>query len=183
MSQVGGEARQRLRGEISRASTSRSSAPAPSASSSASRRNTAATSTPSTRSSPPTCRICSTGRGKGWLAPYVPEDVATLARPTQRDPDGYYATNRATLSVIGYNTKLVKPEDAPKSLCRPARPQMEGQDRQGASRLQRHDHDRDLRAQSRRSAGIISRSSASSRSCRCSPRPSRRRSWRRASAR
>ena len=29
-------------------------------------------------------------------------------------------------------------------LCRPARSQMEGQDRQGASRLQRHHHDRDL---------------------------------------
>jgi iron(III) transport system substrate-binding protein len=50
----------------------------------------------------------------GLLAAYVPADVARY--PTdERDPDGFYATNRATLSCIGYNTKLVKPGDAPKS--------------------------------------------------------------------
>src|SRR5262249_48058675 len=32
-----------------------------------------------------------------------------------RDPDGLFATQRAWLSVIGYNTNLVKPEEAPKS--------------------------------------------------------------------
>jgi len=51
----------------------------------------------------------------GWLAPYVPEDVARHFPAEQRDPDGMYATVCAWLSVIGYNTGLVKPQDAPKS--------------------------------------------------------------------
>jgi iron(III) transport system substrate-binding protein len=51
----------------------------------------------------------------GWLAPYLPEDVARHFPAEQRDPDGMYATVCAWLSVIGYNTGLVKPEDAPKS--------------------------------------------------------------------
>jgi iron(III) transport system substrate-binding protein len=54
---------------------------------------------------------------EGWLAPYVPEDVAQYYPPEHRDPDGLYATWRASLSVIGYNTKLVKPEEAPKSFA------------------------------------------------------------------
>jgi iron(III) transport system substrate-binding protein len=47
-----------------------------------------------------------------WLASHVPPDVKRF--PAQfRDPDGYYATWRATLSVIGYNTNLVDAKDAP----------------------------------------------------------------------
>lgn len=53
----------------------------------------------------------------GWLAPYVPEDVARHYPPEHRDRDGMFATWRAWLSVIGYNTNLVKPEDAPKSFA------------------------------------------------------------------
>lgn len=51
---------------------------------------------------------------EGWLAPYLPEDVAKYFPADQQDPDGTYATVRATLSVMGYNPKLVKPEEAPK---------------------------------------------------------------------
>jgi iron(III) transport system substrate-binding protein len=48
------------------------------------------------------------------LAKHVPPDVQKF--PAQyRDPDGYYATWRASLSVMGYNTNLVKDADAPKS--------------------------------------------------------------------
>jgi iron(III) transport system substrate-binding protein len=54
---------------------------------------------------------------EGWLAPYVPEDVAQHYAPEHKDPDGTYATWRASLSVLGYNTKLVKPEEAPKSFA------------------------------------------------------------------
>ncbi len=54
---------------------------------------------------------------QGWLAPYVPTDVAEHFKPEYRDPDGMFALWRVTLSVIGYNTKLVKPEDAPKSFA------------------------------------------------------------------
>ncbi len=51
----------------------------------------------------------------GWLAPYVPEDVARYFPPEHRDPDGYYATSRVYVVSLGYNTDLVKPDDAPKS--------------------------------------------------------------------
>ena len=53
---------------------------------------------------------------EGWLASYVPADVAKYPAD-YRDPDGFYATDRLTLSPIEYNTKLVKPEDAPKSFA------------------------------------------------------------------
>src|ERR1700760_2846467 len=50
-----------------------------------------------------------------WLAPYLPEDVAKHFPADQFDPDGLYATSCAWLEAIGYNTNLVKREDAPKS--------------------------------------------------------------------
>jgi len=53
----------------------------------------------------------------GWLAPYVPEDVARHFPPEYHDADGMAALTRAWLSSLGYNTNLVKPEDAPKSLA------------------------------------------------------------------
>src|SRR5882724_3285272 len=53
----------------------------------------------------------------GWLAPYVPEDVAKFYPAEHRDADGLFATCRVTLSVIGYNTNLVKADDAPKSFA------------------------------------------------------------------
>ena len=47
-----------------------------------------------------------------WLAQHTPPDVKRY--PEQfKDPEGYYATWRATLSVMGYNTKLVEAKDAP----------------------------------------------------------------------
>ena len=53
----------------------------------------------------------------GWLMPFVPEDVAKYFPENYRDPDGMFATSRLWLSSIAYNTKLVKPEDAPKSFA------------------------------------------------------------------
>ncbi len=54
---------------------------------------------------------------KGWLAPYVPADVAKFWPKEERDPDGQFASVRTQLSVIAYNTKQVKAEDAPKSFA------------------------------------------------------------------
>ncbi|MEA2863186.1 MAG: iron(III) transport system substrate-binding protein [Bradyrhizobium sp.] len=54
-----------------------------------------------------------TWKKNGWLAPFVPEDVAQHFLPEYRDPDGLFATTRIYLSSIAYNTTLVKPEDAP----------------------------------------------------------------------
>ena len=49
-----------------------------------------------------------------WLAAHTPPDVKRYP-PQFKDPDGYYADWRATLSVMGYNTNLVAEKDAPKS--------------------------------------------------------------------
>jgi len=54
-------------------------------------------------------------KSKDWLAAYLPDDVAKHFPADQVDPDGTYATSCGWLEVIGYNTGLVKPEDAPKS--------------------------------------------------------------------
>jgi iron(III) transport system substrate-binding protein len=66
--------------------------------------------------------VCSTDgahflfwKRNGWLAPYLPKEV-TANFPTEHiDPDGMTAC--AWLIIIGYNTKLVKPQDAPKSFA------------------------------------------------------------------
>jgi iron(III) transport system substrate-binding protein len=50
-----------------------------------------------------------------WLAPYVPEDVARHFPADQVDPDGMHVTSCAWIEAIGYNTDMVKREDAPKS--------------------------------------------------------------------
>ncbi len=48
----------------------------------------------------------------GILLPYVPEDVAKF--PVEhRDVDGQYASFRVWLSIIAYNTNMVKAEEAP----------------------------------------------------------------------
>ena len=53
----------------------------------------------------------------GWLAPYVPEDVAAHIPPQHRDGEGMYVTTRIWLSSLGYNTKLVAADEAPKSFA------------------------------------------------------------------
>ena len=53
----------------------------------------------------------------GLLASFVPEDVAKHYPTEQKDPDGMFAAFRVGLCVMGYNTRLVKPEDAPKSFA------------------------------------------------------------------
>ena len=60
--------------------------------------------------------------------------------------------------VIGYNTKLVKRRGGAEELRRPARSEVGRQDGQGASRLQRHHHDRHLPDRARHRLGAISRS-------------------------
>jgi iron(III) transport system substrate-binding protein len=50
----------------------------------------------------------------GWLAPYVPEDVAKFFPAEHRDGDGLFASSRIYVVAVAYNTNMVKPEDAPK---------------------------------------------------------------------
>ena len=50
-----------------------------------------------------------------WLAAYLPEEAARQFPAEYRDPDGMHITTRIWLSSLGYNTNLVKAEEAPKS--------------------------------------------------------------------
>jgi len=66
--------------------------------------------------------VCSTDpahfifwKRKDWIAPYVTKDMTRYLPREQINPDGTSATVCAWFSVIGYNTELVKAEDAPKS--------------------------------------------------------------------
>ena len=62
---------------------------------------------------------------RGMLTPYVPEELAKFPAD-RRDPEGYFAYNRVTLSVFGVNTKLMKPEGAPKSYADMLDPKFKG---------------------------------------------------------
>lgn len=53
----------------------------------------------------------------GLLAAYVPDDVAKHIPTEHRDRDGLYATVRASLCVMAYNTQLVSSGEAPKSFA------------------------------------------------------------------
>jgi iron(III) transport system substrate-binding protein len=53
----------------------------------------------------------------GILAPYVPEDVAKHYANEHKDADGMFASFRAWGCVVGYNTNMVKAEEAPKSFA------------------------------------------------------------------
>src|SRR5438045_5555397 len=62
----------------------------------------------------------------GILTPYVPEDVAKHYPSEHKDPDGQFASFRVWLSIIAYNTNLVKAEDAPKSFADLLEPKWKG---------------------------------------------------------
>jgi iron(III) transport system substrate-binding protein len=53
----------------------------------------------------------------GILLPYVSEDVAKFYPAEHKDIDGQFASWRVWLSIIAYNTNLVKAEEAPKSFA------------------------------------------------------------------
>jgi iron(III) transport system substrate-binding protein len=53
----------------------------------------------------------------GWLAPYMPEEVAKHYDKAYYDPNGLYVVTRILVSPIAYNTNLVKKEEAPKSFA------------------------------------------------------------------
>ncbi|HEY1475168.1 MAG TPA: extracellular solute-binding protein [Pseudolabrys sp.] len=66
--------------------------------------------------------VCSTDpahfifwKRKDWIAPYVTDDMVKHLPREQVHEDGTSATVCAWFSVIGYNSELVRPEDAPKS--------------------------------------------------------------------
>jgi iron(III) transport system substrate-binding protein len=60
---------------------------------------------------------CIVWKRNGWLAPYLPEDVAKHFDPKYYDREGLHITTRILISPIAYNTNLVKKEEAPKSFA------------------------------------------------------------------
>ena len=58
---------------------------------------------------------CIIWKRNGWLAPYLPEEVAKHYDKRFYDSEGLHVTTRILVSPIAYNTDLVKKEDAPKS--------------------------------------------------------------------
>lgn len=60
---------------------------------------------------------CLAWKRNGWLAPYLPEEVARHYPKEYYDPEGFFVTARVWLCSIGYNTKMVKPGEAPKSFA------------------------------------------------------------------
>jgi iron(III) transport system substrate-binding protein len=65
-------------------------------------------------------------KGRDWLAPYLPDDVAQHFPADQADPDGMYATSCGWIEAIGYNSNLVKAADAPKSYADLLDPKWQG---------------------------------------------------------
>lgn len=63
---------------------------------------------------------------QGILAPHVPEDVAKYYPADQKDPDGMFASFRLGLSIIAYNTSMVKADEAPKSFADLLQPKWKG---------------------------------------------------------
>lgn len=61
-----------------------------------------------------------------WLQAYLPEEVAKYFPADQVDPDGMHATSCAWMEVIGYNTDLVKREEAPTSYADLLDPRWQG---------------------------------------------------------
>ena len=60
---------------------------------------------------------CIVWKRNGWLAPYLPEDVAEHFGKNYYDADALHVTTRVLVSPFGYNTNMVKAEDAPKSFA------------------------------------------------------------------
>jgi iron(III) transport system substrate-binding protein len=60
---------------------------------------------------------CIIWKRNGWLASYLPEDVVKHFDKRFYDPNGLHVTTRVLVSPFGYNTKLVKAEEAPKSFA------------------------------------------------------------------
>jgi iron(III) transport system substrate-binding protein len=67
-----------------------------------------------------------TWKRNGWLAPFVPEEVAQHFPAEHRDPDGQFATARFYVVSLGYNTDMVKPQDAPRSFADLLQPKWAG---------------------------------------------------------
>jgi iron(III) transport system substrate-binding protein len=60
---------------------------------------------------------CLAWKRNGWLAPYLPEEVARHYDKAYVEPDALHVTTRILVSPIAYNTNLVSREEAPTSFA------------------------------------------------------------------
>ena len=60
---------------------------------------------------------CIVWKRNNWLQAYLPEDVAKHFEKSYYDPNALHVTTRVLVSPLGYNTQLVKAEEAPKSFA------------------------------------------------------------------
>jgi len=60
---------------------------------------------------------CIIWKRNGWLEPYLPEEVAKHYDKAYYDPNALHVTTRVLVSPFGYNTNLVKRDEAPKSFA------------------------------------------------------------------
>ena len=113
---------------------------------------------------------------EGILEPFVPEDVAKHYKPEHKDADGH--VRGVPRRSVRHRLQHQPGEEGGRAeeLRRPARSEMGRQDGQGASRLQRHDHDRDPADGARPRLGVLREARQAARSCRCSRQPIRPRS-------
>ncbi len=119
---------------------------------------------------------------QGWLTPMVPKIVAERWPADERDPDGLFAAYRAHLSVMAYNTDLLKESDAPKTWKDLLDPRFKGKMVKGhpgySGTVMTATH-----VLSDLLVGIILKSLVNRMSCRSSRLQNRRRSWLRKSVR
>ena len=69
---------------------------------------------------------CLVWKREGWLAAYLPQEVAQHYDAQFYDPDGLHVTTRILISPFGYNTNLVKAEEAPRSFADLLQPKWAG---------------------------------------------------------
>ena len=80
---------------------------------------------------------------------------ASTFPPRYRDADGMLVTTRVWLSSLGYNTNLVKAEEAPKSFADLLDPKWTGKMIKAHPGLQRHHHDRHVPDRARARLGVL----------------------------
>ena len=78
----------------------------------------------------------------GWIMPFIPAE-ATKWTEQAIGSNGLYVVDKFTLVTPGYNARLVKADEAPKSWNDLLDPKWKNKTREGASGLFRCDHKRD----------------------------------------
>ena len=126
---------------------------------------------------------CIIWKKNGWLAPYLPEEVAKHYDKAYYDADATSIVTRILVSPIAYNTQLVKKEDAPKSFKDLLDPKWAGKMVKGHPAYSGTIMNATFQIAARPRLGVFRKTRQAEASCSCSRRPTRRRRSSSASAR